>query len=287
MDLRSVASIVLTIVGLLIAFFGYRALSIKTYANSMKGSAVPWFGPLVWMASLAAVFTALPKHTSPQTYALLAGAWFIVAYFGYMLYSRSRGAYWRPGSITYVAVLVKFWMCRARAPQSTRSHSTIEMAIGLSEHFMDLNVQADANTSVEKLQERLATEIMTLHPPRFDEDAMVASDGLDGTTTLTLRVMGPAFRVQPDSLSVTANDLVHHPVRVLLFCEHQGSHLVQLEFLDSRGRTRGRFSVPVRVTDKYPLLPDWAGRAAMILGAFVAMAFSLLQIAIKLREFWK
>jgi hypothetical protein len=190
-------------------------------------------------------------------------------------------------AIGYVAVLVKFWLCRARAPQSTRAHSTIELEVGLSEHVMDLRLQADANTSLKELEERVATEVLTLHPPNFDEDAIVASRGLDGGTPLTLRVMAPAFRVKPDTFTVTANELVHHPVRTLLFCEHEGNHVVQLEFLDNHRRTRGRFSVPIHVTDRYPLLPEWAGRAAMVLGGFVAAALSLLQIALKLIKLWK
>ncbi|MDR2154692.1 MAG: hypothetical protein LBE78_06665 [Burkholderiaceae bacterium] len=273
-------------IGICLAIAGYFALKTKTHSNSLKGSPGVWFLPLIWLVVLALTFRFLPAGTTPEIYKAVAIGWFAVGVLAFLFYVGRRGVHLSPASIGHVAILVTYWLCNVRVQKTVKSHSTFELTVGLTEHVSDISLQQEGNPSREEIEQRLSRKMLNVFPARFDEAAMVATGGLDGATPIKLRVSGPAFRIQPDQQDTTAKTLTSHPARVLLFSEHHGEHFIRLEFVDN-GTVRGGMTVPIRVTERFPLLPDWVGRAAMVFGGLAAGVFSIVQIVMKIIELLK
>lgn len=256
--------------GVLLVVLGHAGQRTRRCANRrVPGLLFPAAG-LGWALGLAAGVTLIGSEMALVAFLLVwlvAGGVVLVMFLATL---ENSG----PASILHVPVTVRYWRCDLRVPKVVRPRQSAEIEIGLTEHDLDLALMPrPEGMTAERLAAVIAQRGIALPLAAFEEEALVAGGGLLPTSSVAVRVWAPGCEVQPPAQTVSISDLVRRPARVLLRPFETGERKILVEFVDAAGVVRGRFTAPFRVAGRLSLLlPDWAARGAVILGAVVALA---------------
>ena len=199
----------------------------RTFANSAKDSQFFLIGGLLWLVSLSIILWFLPSWKAVGYVCL---GWFFIAMIAVMLHNLMHGGQLSPASIAYVPVMLRFWRCYARGGKTLQVGRSSELEIGLTEHSYDAKLEAMQNgLDLEERLKGFSDSGGQFDFPSLDEKAMIAGGGVDATSSLTLRVRGPAFCIDPATQRIPIADLVRKPARTLLIPKEEGDQKIRIE----------------------------------------------------------